>query len=101
MIRHLVMFKYLEEAEGNGKKYNLEKTKDLLENLDGEVEEIKYLHVGLNDDEADESNYDLVLTVDVESILGLNAYQVNPKHVEVGKFIKKVAMARACVDYKF
>ncbi|QUH28840.1 Dabb family protein [Vallitalea guaymasensis] len=100
MIRHVVMFKYQEEAEGNDKKYNLNKTKELLEKLQGKVEEIKYLHVGLNDDEADNSNYDLVLTVDVESISDLNAYQINPDHALVGKFIKKVAMARACVDYR-
>ncbi|MCT4686470.1 Dabb family protein [Vallitalea sp.] len=100
MIRHVVMFKYQEEAEGNDKKYNLSKTKELLEELQGKVEEIKYLHVGLNDNEADNSNYDLVLTVDVESISDLNAYQINPDHALVGKFIKKVIMDRACVDYK-
>jgi hypothetical protein len=88
MIRHIVMFKYKEEAQGNNKQYNLNKTKELLEKLQGQVEEIKHLEVGLNADKADKSNYDLVLTVDVEFITDLDAYQVNPNHIEVGKFIK-------------
>lgn len=100
MIRHVVMFRYKEEAEGNNKKGNLAKTKVMLEDLVDKIAEIKYLHVGLNDEEADSSNYDLVLTVDVESIADLDAYQVNPDHQEVGKFIKKVKESRACVDYK-
>ena len=31
---------------------------------------------------------------------GLNAYQVHPKHVEFGGFIKKVREARACIDFE-
>ncbi|WP_304943111.1 Dabb family protein [Vallitalea guaymasensis] len=45
MIRHVVMFKYQEEAEGNDKKYNLNKTKELLEKLQDKVEEIKYIFI--------------------------------------------------------
>jgi hypothetical protein len=94
------MFQYKEEAEGSKKENNLIKSKELLESLVNKVKEIKCLHVGLNDKEADNSNFDLVLTVDVESMADLEAYQINPDHKEVGKFIKKVAKARACVDYK-
>lgn len=100
MIRHIVMFKYKEEAEGNVKQENLVKTKNMLESLEDKVEEIKYLHVGLNDERAESSNYDLVLTVDLATMSDLDTYQTNPDHMEVGKFIKKVAEARACVDFE-
>lgn len=100
MIRHVVMFKYMEEAEGCSKQENVLKTKELLEGLVGKVAEIKWLHVGLNHQDAVSSNYDLVLTVDVDSMADLDAYQSNPDHKVVGGFIKKVVNGRACVDYE-
>lgn len=99
MIRHVVMFKFLEEAGGCGRLENLSKAKALLEGLVGKVPEIKWLHVGLNHEEADSGNYDLVLTVDVETMDDLEAYQINPDHKMVGGFIKQVVCGRACVDY--
>ena len=100
MIRHVVMFKYKEEAEGKTKQENLIKTKELLESLESKVDEIKYLNVAINAEEADSNNYDFVLTVDVNTMEDLDAYQNNEDHKEVGKFIKKSAIKRACVDYK-
>jgi hypothetical protein len=100
MIRHVVMFKYQESAEGNTKHHNLVKSKEMLEDLVNKVEEIKYLYVALNHEQADNSNYDLILTVDVDSITDLNAYQNNEDHKAVGGFIKKVVEKRACVDFE-
>lgn len=100
MIRHVVMFKYQESAEGNTKHENLLKSKKMLEDLTDKVKEIKYLHVGINHQLEDNSNYDLVLTVDVDTISDLDAYQNNEDHKAVGRFIKKVVEARACVDYE-
>lgn len=100
MVRHVVMFQYKDEAEGNTKKDNLIKTKELLESLIGKVEEIKSLHVAINDEKADNSNYDLILTVDVEDMADLDGYQNNEEHQKVVGFIKKSAIGRACVDYR-
>lgn len=99
MIRHVVMFHYKEEAEGSARADNVMKSKELLEGLVGKVPEIKWLHVGINDEEAPDSNYQLVLTVDVDTIADLSAYQVHPDHKAVAAFIKKVVDGRACVDY--
>lgn len=100
MIRHIVMFKYKQSAEGNTKQHNLIKSKDMLEELVNKVKEIKYLQVSFNHEQADNSNYDLILTVDVNSIADLDAYQKNEDHKAVGGFIKKVVEKRACVDFE-
>lgn len=101
MIRHIVMFKFCEEADGRAKAENLAIAKDMLEQLMGVVPSLRSMDVQLNAPAADSDNYDLVLTTEHDDLDGLNAYAVHPAHKEVGKFIGKVRISRACVDYEF
>lgn len=101
MIRHIVMFKFLEEAEGRSKAENLAIAKNMLENLMGVVPTLRSMDVQLNDPAASCDNYDLVLTAEYDDMDGLNAYVVHPAHKEVGKFIGPVRISRASIDYEF
>lgn len=100
MIRHVVMFEFLKEAEGRTATENAVIARDKLISLIGKIPCIRGLQVGINDGEADSSNYTLCLTVDVDSFEDLNAYQMHPDHLEVAAFIGKVRLSRACVDYE-
>lgn len=100
MIRHVVMFEFLNEAEGRTATQNAVIAKDKLLALKDKVEVIRNIEVGINDGEADDSNYTLCLTVDVESFEDLNAYQSHPEHLEAAAFIGRVRLSRACVDYE-
>lgn len=99
MIRHIVMFEFAKEAEGRSADENAQIAKELFLALPEKVEVIRRLEVGINDKDADETNYTFCLTVDFDSIEDLNAYQKHPVHLEAAGFIGKVRTKRACVDY--
>ena len=100
MIKHIVMWKLKEFAEGNNKSENANIIKESLESLEGEISEIKFIEVGININEAKQS-YDVVLCSEFESMESLDIYQNHLKHVKAAEFIKKVVEERAAVDYEF
>lgn len=101
MVKHIVMFKFMEEAEGRTKLENATIARDMLVALQGEVPTLLSSRVTLNSDKADKSNYDLILEADFESFDTLAEYIVHPKHKAVGAFMKNVRESRACVDYEY
>jgi len=89
MLKHVVMWKLKEEAEGKTKAENALWMKEHLEALAGIVPEIKSLEVGINVLNSDMA-YDAVLISTFENKETLEAYKVNPKHVEVSSYCKKI-----------
>ncbi|MGM9646896.1 MAG: Dabb family protein [Eubacteriales bacterium] len=100
MIRHVVMFKFKEEAEGRTKAENLAITKQMLEALPAKINRIRASAVHLNSPDADQTNYDLCLICDFDTWEDLAAYIVHPDHKAVGVFMRPVRLDRACVDYE-
>lgn len=98
MIRHIVMWKLKETAEGATRAENARKLKEKLEACREIVPGILRLEVGLAADGLD-STYDAVLVSDFADKSALDAYQVHPTHQAVRQFIGAVHEARACVDY--
>lgn len=101
MVKHIVMFEFLLEAEGKSKRENAKIAKEKLEQLVGVVPSLLSAEVKLNAQVADKSNYDLVLITEHKDMDGLKAYAVHPEHRKVAEFIGKVKKSRACVDYEF
>lgn len=100
MIKHIVMFKFANEAEGKTKAENIAIAKEGFEALVGKIPSVRSLYVGINSPDADQSNYDLVLVTEHDDIEGLNAYQVHPEHKKIGGYVAKVKEQRACVDFE-
>lgn len=98
MLKHIVMFRLKENAEGAGKADNARKIKELLEGLVGRIDELVQLEVGINIVD-DGQAADLVLCTEFQSVGALKRYAVHPEHVKVVEFIKKVAEERRVVDY--
>ncbi len=96
MIRHICMFKLQEE----NKQENLKEALIRVESL-RDLPQIKKFEVVTNVEGTPDTNYELSLIFDFESIADLNEYQKDPKHVEFGKFITSVRELRACIDYEF
>lgn len=101
MVKHIVMFKFLEEAEGRSKSENVMMTKNMLDALQGGVPTLLSSKVTINDVKADPTNYDLVLESEFESFEALHEYIVHPEHKKVGEFMRPLRESRACVDYEF
>lgn len=100
MVRHVVMFKFLESAEGRSKAENVRLTAEKLKALQGVVPTLKASEVRIGSPLADGSNYDLLLLSDFDSFEGLNAYISHPSHKAVGEFMRPLRESRACVDFE-
>ncbi len=103
MIRHVVMWKLKDEAEGASKQKNAEKMKLILEGLKINIDEIKNVEVGINitdDDEEAGTAWDVVLISDFETELDYTMYTRNDHHKKALKFINSVIEERRFVDYK-
>ena len=98
MIKHIVMFKLKEWAEGRDKVANIKTLKAKLEALPAQIGEIKFFEVGINFLEAGVA-YDLVLVSDFESKEALYSYQKQPEHLLVANFVGRVCESRIVVDY--
>lgn len=98
MVKHIVMWKLKEEAEGKTKKENAEIIKSSLESLKDKISEIVEIEVGINWNESDAA-YDVVLYSLFNTREDLDSYQVNPNHVEAAGYIKKVVESRIVADY--
>ena len=99
LIKHVVMWKLKENAEGNTKLENARLIKTKLESLKQIIQELKEIEVGINIVK-DPGAYDLVLYTGFENQDDLNKYASDPRHLEVVDFIKKVVDSRIVVDYQ-
>ena len=99
MIKHIVMWKLKDFAEGADKAANVEKMKQKLEScaklVPGTLKfEVALAQPGL------EATYDVVLYSEFDSKESLDAYADHPVHVAVKPFIGAVRLERQCMDYQ-
>jgi Stress responsive A/B Barrel Domain len=99
VIRHIVMWKLKERAEGASRAENLEILKEKLEGCRDIVPGMLDLQVGIATAGLD-STYDLVMTSDFADKASLDAYQIHPTHLALKQFAGAVREARQCVDYE-
>lgn len=98
MLKHIVLFRFKDFADGADKTENMLKLKSRLEALEEIINEIKFFEVGTNIINSDAS-YDLALYSKFESREDLFSYQKHPEHVKVANFVKEVCEARVVADY--
>lgn len=99
MIRHIVMWKLKDGAEGATKEKNAQKLKLILEGLRTNIEEIKAVEVGIQTNPDHEEALDVVLICDFETELDFQMYTRNAHHQKAINFIETVAEKRFYVDY--
>lgn len=100
MIKHIVMWKIVDQHEQMNKQQLLEKMKRDLLALPQDIQEIIQFDVDINIITSP-AHFDISLFSTFASLEALEAYQVHPKHVAVGQFIKAIATDRAVIDAEF
>ncbi len=98
MLKHIVMWRLKDTAEGKNKEENMEIMKEKLMVLEDIIPQIKYIEVGLNINPTDAA-YDVVLISHFDDEEALKIYAKHPEHVKVADFIGKVREERVVVDY--
>ena len=100
MIRHVVMFKFLPEADGRTKAENVRMTAERLRALPPVIEEILHSEVYIGAEGASDANCDLLLISDFADLEALARYINHPAHKAIGTFMRPLRESRAAVDYE-
>jgi hypothetical protein len=98
MIRHIVLWRLRESANGRGKAENAAEIKRRLEELNGKIPGMLTLEVGFDFSRTPDSS-DIVLYSEFESRTALDAYQVHPLHEAVKPIVTAARDERRLVDY--
>lgn len=101
MIKHIVFFRLLDEAEGHTKLENAQIIKDGLLSLRDKVDVLVSEEVGINIPNAKKTDYDICLICEFRTWEDVDTYQNHPEHLKVAGYIAKCRSARAAVDYEF
>ena len=99
MLKHIVMWKLKDFAEGADKKENALKVKRLLEGLKCKIKEIRSVEVGININDTPAAN-DIALYSEFDNTEDLSTYQNHPEHLKVGGFVGRACLDRKVVDYE-
>ena len=95
MIKHIVFLKLEDNSEENKKVFQ-----EKIMSLKGKIDILKHIEVGINFS-LEERAFDLALITDFDSKKDLNAYAINPLHVEVINFLKSQNTLTKIVDYEY
>ena len=99
MIKHIVMWKFKDYAEGATKQENILKVKSMLEALPEKIDFIREMQVNINVNPK-ESMYDAVLISAFDSLEDVEKYRVHPEHKKISSFVALIREGRASVDYE-
>lgn len=98
MIRHVVAWKLAAEDDAVRAAHAAEVARRL-NALDGVVPQLRSISAGANVAYPD-TNWDVTLVADVDSIEALEEYQVHPAHEEVVAYVRSVVASRVAVDFE-
>ena len=99
MIKHIVMWKLKEQAEGADRAANAREMKRRLDECAHIVPGILTFEVTLAQPDL-EATYDVVLYSEFSDQEALAAYVQHPTHQAVVPFIGAIREARQCMDYQ-
>lgn len=97
MVKHIVAFKLKGTAEE--RLAVALQFKAALEALPEQIDVLKSIEVGLNENPAE--SWDVVLTAIVEKMEDVEVYAKHPAHVAAAALLANNKELRACVDYNF
>lgn len=102
-LKHIVMWKLLEQAEGADKATNVRLMKDkLMACAQLSPGTLRFEVVTAQEAQAQglEATYDLVLFSEFTDKAALQAYAEHPQHVALKDFIGAIREARQCMDWE-
>ena len=97
MVRHVIIWTLSDDLTDEQKADAKLRAKQGLEGLKGRIDGLESIEVHINGLES--SNGDMMLDSSFTDEAALKAYQTNPDHLEVAKFIRTVVSDRKCLDY--
>jgi len=99
MIKHIVMWRLKDFAQGRNREENAVELKSALESLKDKIREIRYIEVGIDVNRSDAA-FDVVLYSEFDRLEDIETYQKHPEHLKVAGFVSEIRSERAVVDYE-
>jgi len=99
MIRHIVLFKLKEFSTDALKLAAAMDVKKRLDELPSKIRLIQRYSSGIDIRNLSWS-YDIVLTMDFDTMADLDSYTTHPVHQEFVKFNKDFSVSKVCADYE-
>lgn len=100
MIKHIVIWKLKEHAEGKSKQENAQQLKSDLEKLNGIIPGLIHLEVGININSQGDDDADVILYSEFENAGALEKYYPHPEHMKIVPFAQSIRSERRVIDYK-
>ena len=100
MIKHIVMWNFLPEAEGKTREENMELVRDSLYALLPIIPEIKKMEIGFDVKHTDMSA-DMVLITEFETLETLRFYAEHEEPLKVSAYVRRVVDSRKVIDFEF
>jgi len=100
MIKHIVLWKLKDQAEGKTKQENAHRLKTELENLNGIIPGLIRLEVGINIGGNSDDDSDVILYSEFENMGALENYYPHPEHVKIKPFAQAIRSERRVIDYE-
>lgn len=100
MLRHIVMYRFLPEAEGRTKEENLKIAAALGAAVGAQIPQLRAFTCGVGSSLAVPTNYDVVLICDLDDFDALAAYKQHPAHKAFGTHCHAVCQERAAIDFE-
>lgn len=94
MVKHVVMFKLSEKHPAN-----IKKAVAALKSLQGNIETLRHIEVGVDFKGSDRS-FDIVLTTHFDDKEGLEVYENHPNHQPIRQTMMALCSRSAVVDYE-
>ena len=96
MVKHIVTFKL--KGTPAERREAAEKFAEALRRLPEEIEVLRAMEAGVNDNPAED--WDVVLTATLDRMEDVDVYARHPAHVAAASIVLPLKEARACVDYE-
>lgn len=97
-LRHIVMWRLKEHAEGHSRHENMLKARDILLQFANLTPGIELFEVGIQTEGLDCTS-DLILNSIFKDDEALKTYQNHPEHLAIKPFMKAVVEQRSCMDF--
>lgn len=101
MIKHIVLWRLDKAYTEKEKAEHIKTMQQELLSLKGKINELRSIAVYTNHDKAADSNHDLILDTEFNSLDDLNNYLVHPEHQAVVNTLGAIKKERAAIDYEF
>lgn len=97
MVRHIVLFQFTSQVTEENREEILEKMRDSVANMNGDIPGLLYAELGENQTEG---YYDIIFYSELKEMENILTYRTHPLHVAHQKMTQDWVQNRTVIDYQ-